>query len=91
MKYHKPKLSSKQREMLMVWLANDKLSIDQIAQFKHYSPTELSRLVNSARGKFFLEGLSQLPPSTLENHILAGNFVAQLLPNDIKTKHEQKK
>ena len=91
MKSHKPKLSPKQREMLMAWLANDKLSIDQIAAFKNYSPALLSRLVNSAKGRGFIELVSQMPPSIIEDHILAGNFFPRLLPLDMKAKHEQEK
>lgn len=80
MKYNQLKLSPKQREMLMAYAANNRLSIDQIAWAKSYSPQLLSRLVNSAKGQFFLEGLHQLSPSVLDGHIMVANLMPELIP-----------
>lgn len=80
MKYNRLKLSPKQREMLMAYAANNRLSIDQIAWAKSYSPQLLSRLVNSAKGQFFLEGLNQLPPSILEEYTMVANMMPELIP-----------
>lgn len=80
MKYNRLELSQKQCEMLMTYAANDKLSIDQIAWAKSYSPQLLSRLVNCTKGKLFLDGLSQLPPSILEEYTMVANMLPGLLP-----------
>jgi hypothetical protein len=80
MKYRQLKLSPKQHEMLMTFTANDKLSIDQIAYAKSYSPQQLSRLVNSTKGRFFLQGLGQLPPSILDSYLFAANSNPELIP-----------
>ena len=72
--------------MLMYFKANQNLSIDQIAWARSYSPKLLSTLVNSAKGKVFLEGVRQLPPTIFENCILANRILGlfPLLPEQLK-------
>lgn len=80
MKYRKLQLSLKQSEILMYYEANQNLSIDQIAWAKSYSPKLLSNLVTSPKGKLFLEGVRQLPPSLLGEYIMVANLLPGLLP-----------
>lgn len=80
MKYNRLKISFKQSQLLMYYETNKNLSIDQIAWARSCSPILLSTLVNSAKGKVFLEGVRQLPPSILENYIMVANLIPGLLP-----------
>lgn len=80
MKYKNLKLSHKQSEILMYYEANQNLSIDQISWAKSYSPKLLSNLVTSPKGKLFLEGVRQLPPSLLDDYIMVANLIPCLLP-----------
>ena len=90
MKYRQPKLSSKQCEMLMVYAANNNLSIDQIAWAKSYSPKLLSRLVNSAKGQQFLEGAHQMPPSLIDEYRMVGaNLMPELIIPGVTPRQRQ--
>lgn len=80
MKNNRHKLSPKQSEILMYFAANHRLSIDQIAWAKSYSPRLLSKLVNSGKGRLFLEGLRQLPSTLLDSYILVANELPELIP-----------
>lgn len=79
MKSNRLKLSIRQQEMLKYFEANKNLSIDQIAWLRNYSQQLLSKLVNSPKAEFFLEGIRQVAPSVLDDY----RMVANLMPERI--------
>lgn len=79
-------LSQTDRDVLLSFKANDKLSINQVAHFNNWNAQNLSALINSPQGMSFPNGLDNLPPDALNEYKICANLIADLIPQYIETK-----